>query len=340
MSNTTVSADRRNPADPLTPQGERSPTVAVLIPCYNEAVAIGKVVTDFRAALPDAMIYVYDNNSTDGTVDRARAAGAVVRLESQQGKGHVVRRMFADVEADIYLLVDGDDTYDPTAAPDMVRMLLEQQLDMVVATRVTDEHAAYRMGHRFGNAMVTGIVRRVFGKRISDALSGYRAFSRRFAKSFPTLTATGFDVEAGFSIHALELRLPIGELSTAYRARPEGSVSKLRTYTDGLHILGEIFLLIRDERPLQFFGIAGLALLAVGLGFGVPVILEFIRTGLVPRQPTALLATSVVMLAFLSFGCGLVLDSVARGRKESKRLAYLAIPGVFAHDPRSGASLR
>src|SRR5271166_2225516 len=340
MSNTTLSADRRTLADPLAAQEARSPTVAVLIPCYNEGVSIGKVVTDFRTALPEATIYVYDNNSTDGTIDKARAAGAVVRLETQQGKGHVVRRMFADVEADIYLLVDGDDTYDATAAPDMVRMLLEQQLDMVVAIRVSDEQAAYRSGHRLGNAIFTGIVRHVFGKRISDTLSGYRAFSRRFAKSFPTLTATGFDVEAGFSIHALELRLPIGELSTAYRARPEGSVSKLRTYTDGLHILGEIFLLFRDERPLQFFGIAGLALLAVGLGVGIPVVLGFIQTGLVPRLPTAILATGLVLLAFLSFGCGLVLDSVARGRKESKRLAYLAIPGLFAQDSRAGASRR
>jgi hypothetical protein len=222
----------------------------------------------------------------------------------------------------------------------MVRMLLERQLDMVVATRVTDEQAAYRSGHRFGNAMFTGIVRHVFGKRITDALSGYRAFSRRFAKSFPTLTATGFDVEAGFSIHALELKLPIGELPTPYRARPEGSVSKLRTYTDGLHILGEIFLLIRDERPLQFFGIAGLALLSAAFGLGIPVVLEFVQIGLVPRLPTAILATGLVVLAFLSFGCGLVLDSVARGRKESKRLAYLAIPGVFALDPRDGVARR
>jgi glycosyltransferase involved in cell wall biosynthesis len=308
----------------------RGPSIAVVIPCHNEAVAIAKVVADFRAGLPDAAIYVYDNNSTDGTIEEARRAGAVVRTETQQGKGHVVRRMFADVEADIYIMVDGDDTYDSTAAPEMVRMLLDQQLDMVVAVRVTDEAAAYRTGHRVGNAMLTAFVRRFFGRRVSDVMTGLRVFSRRYVKSFPMLRAVGFNVDPAFSIHALELRMPIAEIRTPYRARPEGSVSKLRTYTDGWRVLLEIFLLVKEERPLQFFSATALVLAVVGVGLGIPVIMEFVRTQFVSRQPTAILATGFELLAFTSFVCGLVLDSVAQGRKESKRLAYLAVPGVAA----------
>lgn len=305
------------------------PSVAVLVPCYNEEVAVPRVVQDFRASLPDATIYVYDNNSTDGTVAAARAAGAVVRRETLQGKGHVVRRMFADIEADIYVLVDGDDTYDAGAAPAMVGMLVEQQLDMVSAMRVASSHGAYRRGHVLGNLMLTGVVRRIFGDRIGDMLSGYRVFSRRFVKSFPAL-ASGFETETEFTVHALELRMPIAELPTVYRERPSGSASKLRTYADGLRILRSIVILVKNERPLQFFSLAGLVLLLVGLVLGLPVVAEFLGTGLVPRLPTAVLATGFVLLSFLSFACGLILDSVARGRREMKRLAYLAVAGVGA----------
>jgi glycosyltransferase involved in cell wall biosynthesis len=303
--------------------------VAVLIPCYNEQAAIAKVVADFRAALPLARVYVYDNNSTDGTVAAARAAGAVVRSETLQGKGHVVRRMFADIDADAFVLVDGDDTYDAAAAPAMLRLMLDQQLDMVTGTRQTEEAEAYRRGHRLGNAMLTGLVRQIFGNRVSDMLSGYRVFSRRFVKSFPALAA-GFETETEFTVHALELNMPIGEVVTAYRGRPAGSASKLRTYADGARILRTIVVLVKEERPLQFFMLTGLALLLAGFALGLPVVVEFARTGLVPRLPTAVLATGFVLLSFLSCMCGLVLDTVTRGRRELKRLAYLAIPGIAA----------
>jgi glycosyltransferase involved in cell wall biosynthesis len=291
-------------------------------------VAIPNVVADFRAALPDATVYVYDNNSTDGTVAAALAAGAVVRRETLQGKGHVVRRMFADVEADIYVLVDGDDTYDAAAAPEMLRRLHDDGLDMVIGTRVTDIQAAYRPGHRLGNRVLTGMVAAIFGNRVTDMLSGYRALSRRFVKSFPAL-ATGFETETEFTVHALELCMAIGEVRTPYRDRPAGSVSKLRTYSDGLRILRTIVILVKEERPLQFFSLCGFLLALLGIGLGVPVVLDFLATGLVPRLPTAVLATGLVLLSFLSFAAGLILDSVARGRKEFKRLAYLALPGPF-----------
>jgi len=300
--------------------------IAVLIPCRNEAVAISAVVAGFRAALPQATIFVYDNNSTDDTISTALAAGAQVRRETLQGKGHVVRRMFADIEADIYVLVDGDDTYDPAAAPEMVRLMRQDGLDMVIGTRVTDVEAAYRPGHRFGNRVLTGMVRAIFGNRVSDMLSGYRVFSRRFVKSFPAL-ATGFETETEFTVHALDLCMAIGEVPTAYRERQEGSTSKLRTYADGLRILRAIVLLVKEERPLQFFSASGVVLLLSGIGFGAPVILEFLATGLVPRLPTAVLSTGLVLLSFLSLAAGLILDSVAHGRKEIKRLAYLALPG-------------
>ena len=324
--------DSATPADPAMsmalPDGLR---VAVLVPCYNEQVAITKVVADFRAALPNARVYVYDNNSTDGTVAAARAAGAVVRTETLQGKGHVVRRMFADIEADIFVLVDGDDTYDATVAPEMLRLMVDRQLDMVTGTRQTEATEAYRPGHRLGNAVLTGLVRQIFGDRVSDMLSGYRVFSRRFVKSFPALAA-GFETETEFTVHALELNMPIGEVVTAYRGRPPGSASKLRTYSDGARILRTIVKLVKEERPLQFFALAGLALLVIGLLLGLPVVVEFVRTGLVPRLPTAVLATGIVLLSFLSFVCGLVLDTVTRGRREMKRLAYLAIPGIAARE--------
>ncbi|MGO9816909.1 MAG: glycosyltransferase family 2 protein [Acidocella sp.] len=302
-----------------------TPRIAVLIPCFNEEVAIGKVVGGFRAVLPGAEIFVYDNNSRDGTVAAALAAGALVRREVLQGKGHVIRRMFADIEADAYVLVDGDDTYEASAAPEMVRLLLDEQLDMVNGQRMEQAGGAYRRGHRTGNFVLSGLVRTVFGDRIQDMLSGYRVFSRRFVKTFPAL-ASGFETETEFTIHALDLMMPLAEVPVAYRERPAGSASKLRTYSDGLRILRTIVALVKEERPLQFFTLAGLALLALGIGFGVPVVVTYLHTGLVPRLPTAVLATGIIMIAMLSFTCGLILDSVARARKEAKRLAYLAIP--------------
>ncbi|MBV9750180.1 MAG: glycosyltransferase [Acetobacteraceae bacterium] len=301
--------------------------IAVLIPCYNEAVAIPAVVAGFRAALPGAEIFVYDNNSRDGTAEAARAAGAIVRRERLQGKGQVIRRMFADVDADAYVLVDGDATYDPASAPDMLRLLLDERLDMVNGARVTEIEAAYRRGHRLGNQVLTGMVAWVFGDLVTDMLSGYRVFSRRFVKSFPAL-ASGFETETEFTVHALELRMPIGEVATPYKDRPEGSASKLRTYSDGLRILRTIMLLVKEERPLHFFALAALLLVLLGVGLAVPVFVDYVRTGLVPRLPTAVLSTGLVLLAMLSLACGLILDSVSRGRKESKRMAYLAYPAT------------
>lgn len=303
-----------------------APRVAVIIPCYNEEVAVAGVVAGFKAVLPDAEIFVFDNNSRDRTAEVARAAGAVVRRETLQGKGNVIRRAFADVEADAYVLVDGDDTYDPADAPRMVAMLTEQSLDMVTGRRVTDIVAAYRPGHRLGNLMLTGAVATIFGNRITDMLSGYRVFSRRFVKSFPALAA-GFETETEFTVHALELKMPVGEIDTRYKDRPPGSVSKLSTYRDGFRILRTIFVLVKEERPLQFFSLFGAVFLLAGLLLGVPVVVEFLRTGLVPRLPTGVLATGFVILSFLSFTAGLILDSVTRGRKEAKRMAYLAVRG-------------
>ena len=317
---------RVDPVSGLLPELRTNrPTVAVLIPCFNEEMAIAKVVADFQAALPHATVYVYDNNSTDRTMLEARAAGAVVRQEGLQGKGHVVRRMFADVDADVFILVDGDDTYDAAAAPGMLRLLLDRQLDMVSAARVPTGTDAYRVGHRMGNAALTGMVRLVFGNGISDMLSGYRVFSRRFVKSFPALAAR-FETETEFTVHALALNMPVREVRTAYRGRPAGSRSKLNTIADGLRILRVILTLIEQERPLTSFGCVTLLLLAAGFGLGLPVVTEYLQTGLVPRLPSAVLATGLVLLGFLSLGCGLVLDVVSRGRKEMKRLAYLAIP--------------
>jgi hypothetical protein len=315
----------------LTQAAGIAPRIAVLIPCYNEEGAIAKVVTDFRYTLPDAAIYVYDNNSGDQTVAVARHAGAEVRGESLQGKGNVVRRMFADIDADVYLLVDGDDTYDSSTAPGMIRLLLQNRLDMVTGVRVGNAVTAYRRGHRFGNWMLTGMVKLIFGRGVSDMLSGYRAFSRRFVKSFPGL-AEGFETETEFTVHALEMRMPIAEVRTLYRNRPAGTASKLRTYSDGIRILRMIVRLVKQERPLQFFGACSLLMLALGIGLGTPVILDFLRTGLVPRLPTAVLATGCVLIACLSFTAGLILEAVAHGRMEIKRLGYLAIPPHHA-DP-------
>jgi glycosyltransferase involved in cell wall biosynthesis len=304
---------------------EDQPNVAVLIPCRNEEAAIGKVVSDFKRTLPGATVYVYDNNSTDHTILEARAAGAVVRRERLQGKGHVVRRMFAAVDADIYILVDGDDTYDAAAAAGMVAMLTERQLDMVSAARYSAVHDAYRPGHRLGNVFLSALVSWAFGGGITDLLSGYRVFSRRFVKSFPAL-ASGFETETEFTVHALTLHMPVQEVRAQYRNRAAGTSSKLNTVKDGMRILRAIVALIEHERPLEVFSLNALLLLLVGVGLGLPVVAEYFATGLVPRLPTALLATGLVLLAHLSLTCGLILDAVSRGRKENKRLAYLAIP--------------
>jgi len=297
---------------------------AVILPCYNEEAAIAQVVRDFRQALPQAAIYVYDNNSTDRTAEVAAAAGAVVRRETRQGKGHVVRRMFADVEADVYVLADGDGTYDAASAPRLVAKLLEERLDMVVGSRLY-EGAAFRPGHRLGNDLLTGFLGLCFGRSFSDILSGYRVFSRRFVKSFPALS-TGFEIETELSVHALELRMPTAEVPTPYRARPAGSASKLRTYRDGFRILMMILDLFKEERPLAFFSLiaGGLALASVLLA--APIVVTYLETGLVPRVPTAILSTGLMILAFLSLASGFVLDTVTHGRREMKRLIYLSIP--------------
>lgn len=299
--------------------------IAVVIPCFNEAAAVADVVSGFRQALPGAEIFVFDNNSTDATAQIATSAGAIVRREYQQGKGNVVRRMFADVEADVYVMVDGDATYDPAVAPDMVRLLVEQKLDMVVGARVASQNDAYRLGHRFGNRLLSSAVSHFFGKQFTDMLSGYRVFSRRFVKSFPSLSG-GFEIETELSVHALELRLPVAEVSTVYVGRPRGSSSKLSTYSDGLRIIRLIMVLYKNERPLRFFSWLSALLGSAALALGVPLVITFLETGLVPRQPTAILATGLVLLSALSMVTGLILDTVTRGRREIKRLAYLTMP--------------
>jgi glycosyltransferase involved in cell wall biosynthesis len=297
--------------------------IAVLLPCYNEDAAIGQTIASFRAALPTAKIYVYDNNSSDRTIELARAAGAIVRTERIQGKGAVVRRMFADVDADVYVMADGDATYDAQAAPMLVARLLDEQLDMVVGSRVHEAAEAYRRGHQFGNAMLTGMLTRLFGRSFTDILTGYRVFSRRFVKSFPVLSV-GFEIETEISVHALELKMPVAEVETRYYERPVGSVSKLSTYRDGLRILGTIATLYRIERPLWYFGGVAMALALAALLLAAPLVVTYMETGLVPRLPTAILVTGMVILASLSFFAGLILDTVVRGRREMRRLAYLS----------------
>jgi glycosyltransferase involved in cell wall biosynthesis len=305
------------------------PRVAVLLPCYNEEAAIAQTVIRFKAALPDAEIYVYDNNSTDRTREVAAAAGAIVRSERMQGKGHVVRRMFADVEADIYVMADGDATYDASAAPDLVRKLIDEQLDMVVGARQSEVEEAYRRGHRLGNRLFTGLLASLFGRTFSDIFSGYRVFSRRFAKSFPALSR-GFETETEISVHALELAMPVGEVVTAYGARPEGSHSKLSTWGDGWRIMRTIVHLFRIERPVIFYGSFSLFLAALAIVLSIPLAITYIETGLVPRFPTAILATGLMILAALSFFTGLILDTVVRGRREIRRLHYLSLPAPGA----------
>jgi glycosyltransferase involved in cell wall biosynthesis len=300
------------------------PRIAVLLPCYNEEAAIGATVAGFRKALPGATIYVYDNNSRDRTRQVAAEAGAIVRTERQQGKGHVVRRMFADVDADVYVMSDGDLTYDPTAAPAMVDLLLAEQLDMVVGTRRHEEKDAYRGGHVIGNRLFTGLLSRMFGRTFSDIFSGYRVFSRRFVKSFPVLSS-GFEIETEMSVHALELRMPVGEIETMYGARPEGSQSKLSTWSDGLRILRTIGTLYRVERPALFYGSIGALLLVAAILLAIPLIVTYVHTGLVPRLPTAILVTGMTIVAVLCFFAGLILDTVTRGRREVRRLSYLSL---------------
>jgi len=297
--------------------------IAVLVPCYNEEAAVANVVRDFKAALPGATIFVFDNNSTDNTAAAARAAGAEVFEEKRQGKGYVVRRMFTDVEADLYVMVDGDATYDARSAPRMIERLLADRLDMVVANRVDREQAAYRPGHRTGNRLLTAFVASVFGSTFNDMLTGYRVFSRRFVKSFPVLSG-GFEIETELTIHALELGLAAAEVDTPYFARPQGSTSKLNTWGDGLRILRTIVKLYRAERPLPFFSAIGAALAIASVGFAIPIVVTFMETGLVPRLPTAVLSAALMILACLSVAIGLVLDTVTRGRREMKLLAYLS----------------
>jgi glycosyltransferase involved in cell wall biosynthesis len=301
-----------------------APRIAVLLPCYNEAAAIGATVAGFREALPGATVYVYDNNSQDRTREIAADAGAVVRAERQQGKGHVVRRMFADVDADVYVIADGDMTYDPQAAPAMVDLMLAEQLDMVVGTRRHEQKQAYRGGHVLGNRVFTGLLARLFGRSFTDIFSGYRVFSRRFVKSFPVLSS-GFEIETEISVHALELKMPVGEVETSYAARPEGSHSKLSTFADGWRILKTIATLYRVERPALFYGAIGGLILLAALLLSIPLVLTYLETHLVPRVPTAILVTGMTVVAVLCFFAGLILDTVTRGRREVRRLAYLSL---------------
>jgi len=312
-----------------------TPEIAVLIPCFNEQEAVGEVVSAFRSHLPQATIFVYDNASTDLTTERARGAGAIVRSEPLRGKGYVVRRMFADIEADIYVLVDGDGTYDAASAPELVAALVRESLDLVSAVRVDSSQSAYRTGHRFGNWLLTRLVSQLFGKRFSDMLSGYRVMSRRFVKSFPALSA-GFEIETELTVHALQMRIPIAEIPTPYSERAAGSASKLRTISDGARIMRTIVHLLKEERPFAFFGTTSALLVLLALALGIPVIVEYMRTGLVPRLPTAVLATGLMILASLSLVCGLILQTVTHGRIEMKRLNYLSIPIRFRSRPNHG----
>jgi glycosyltransferase involved in cell wall biosynthesis len=300
-------------------------TVAVLVPCYNESAAIAKVVEDFRAALPDATVYVYDNNSTDDTSAVAAKAGAVVRKELTKGKGNVVRRMFQDIEADVYVMVDGDDTYDAARAPELVERLHADNLDMVVGRRIETHQAAYRAGHRLGNRVLTGLVRWLFAAHIEDMLSGYRVFSRRFVKSFPSFSRE-FEIETELTVHAMQMRMAVAEIETAYKERPPGSVSKLRTFRDGWRILLTISNLMRNERPLLFFSLIALFFMILGVVLGIPVLLEYFDTHQVRRFPTAFLVVGLGLCSVVSVATGLILDLVAHVRREAKRLVYLQHP--------------
>lgn len=301
--------------------------IAAIVPCYNEVASVGSVVRDLREAVPGIDVYVYDNNSTDGTAEAARQAGAIVRHELVKGKGNVVRRAFADVEADIYLLIDGDDTYEAGAAGRMIATLRGGPYDQVTGVRNQTTETAYRPGHATGNRMFNALVGFVFGTPVSDMLSGYRVFSRRFVKSFPALSRE-FEIETELTVHSINLRVPQTEVPVKFKDRAEGSESKLRTYHDGLRILRLILELTRHERPLLFYGILAVILFLVGVGLGIPLIVGFVHTGLVPRLPTAVLASSLVILSVLLFITGIILDGLRRSRRESARLFYLALPAV------------
>lgn len=336
MASTSPHPEHARPFDAaVTGLSPRSrPLIAVLIPCRNEAGSIAKVVADFLAQLPEAAVHVCDNNSSDPTPEVAAEAGAVVHSERLIGKGNAVRRLFSDIEADVYVLVDGDDTYDPASVCGMVEMLQREGLDMVVAARLASSHGAYRIGHRFGNYLLTKLVRVVFGDRITDMLSGYRVFSRRFVKSFPALSG-GFEIETELTVHALELNMPIAEVPTAYRERMPSSESKLHTIRDGWRIFHTIMMLIKEERPLEFFGTIFTILALASIVLAWPLLVTYLDTGLVPRFPTAVLSTGLMVLAFLSLVCGAILDTVTRGRREMKRLHYLGIPLCpYPRDPR------
>ena len=296
--------------------------IAVLIPCYNEEQTIPAVVKDFKASLPTARIYVYDNNSQDRTVEVAEEAGAIVRSETKQGKGNVVRRMFSDIDADVYVLVDGDDTYDAASAPMLVARLLSGPYDMVNASRKAGSDEAYRPGHKFGNRMLTDLVSFFFGRTFRDILSGYRVFSRRFVKSFPALSQ-GFEIETELTVHALELMMPVVEVPTPFKDRPEGSESKLRTFSDGFRILKTIGLLVKEEKPMRFFSVIAAIFALVSIILAIPIVITFMETSTVPRFPTAILSTGLMLVAFLSFFSGLILGTVTLGRREYKRLMYL-----------------
>jgi hypothetical protein len=303
----------------------RSVRVAILVPCYNEELTIGNVVAGFRAVCPTAQIYVYDNNSTDGTAQIARRTGAIVGSESRQGKGNVIRRMFADVEADCYILVDGDDTYDASIAPQLVELVTARRYDFVNVARISSATDAYRTGHEFGNWAFNLLVRTFFGRESADMLSGYKALSRRFVKSFPAMS-DGFETETELTVHALEMRMPMIEISAPYGERPEGSDSKLRTWRDGIRILMLVSRLIKNERPLPFFGAIGSLLELTAILLGLPIVSTFLETGLVPRLPTAVLAVGLVVLGWLCIFAGIILDVVTKARQEMKRLAYMAVP--------------
>jgi glycosyltransferase involved in cell wall biosynthesis len=327
----SANPDLLHPAGKTVPQ-PFDPRIAVIVPCYNEALTIAGLVRDFRSCLPHAQVYVFDNNSTDDTARIAREAGAIVRTVTMQGKGSVVRRMFADVEADAYLMVDGDSTYDASAAPQLVDKLLQEGLDMVVGSRVSTEQAAYRFGHRAGNTLLTGFVSSIFGRTFTDILSGYRVFSRRYVKSFAAHSA-GFEIETELTVHALELRMPVAEVETVYGSRPEGSVSKLSTYRDGFRILGTILRLFKSERPLAFFSIAFALCAFASIYLAIPLVITYLETGLVPRLPTAVLCAALMLFGVILLACGIILDAVTKSRIEQKRFSYLSVP-VFGSASR------
>jgi glycosyltransferase involved in cell wall biosynthesis len=329
----SANPDLLHPAGKTVPQ-PFDPRIAVIVPCYNEALTIAPLVREFRRHLPQAQIYVFDNNSTDNTVQVAREAGAIVRKVTLQGKGSVVRRMFADVEADAYVMVDGDGTYDAGAAPQLVDQLLREGLDMVVGSRVSTEQAAYRFGHRAGNTLLTGFVSSIFGRTFTDILSGYRVFSRRYVKSFAAHSA-GFEIETELTVHALELRMPVAEVETVYGSRPEGSVSKLSTYRDGFRILATILRLFKSERPLAFYSIAFVLFALASVYLAIPLVATYLETGLVPRLPTAVLCTALMLFGVILLACGIILDAVTKSRIEQKRFSYLGIP-VFGAARRNG----